>query len=287
MEHLWYTNVVFWPKWSGKTYYFVREAYEAHKRGEIVISNCWLNFPHVRFKKTKDLVPIMREIAEYNYFEVTPMIAPRNYLKAHGMKRKVGDPKRFFILWDEIGIHLNHRNWAKNFKEDFLHDMIMEPRKYWLTIVGICQNYKTVDVEFLKLANNWFWVRKWWFWIFESVFITEYYVTDWELRLDNLEVISRKRKWHHFQKKKDLSEFFWWLYYTREIQGLGAKEGIETPNIFREGDIYKVPSPIFSPTDTVPEMSNANMGEPKAGESPTKNILNSEIWTSDLTYSEP
>jgi hypothetical protein len=260
MEHFWYTNVVFWPRGSGKTYYFVREAYKAHIRGEIVISNVWLNFPHIRFRKTKDLIPIMKEIAEYNFYEVTPIIAPTSYLKAHGMKRKKWEAKRFFILWDEIWIHLNHRNWAKNFKEEFLHDMIMEPRKYWLTIVGICQNYKTVDVEFLKLANNWFGVRKWGIWWFESVFITEFYVTDWELRLDNLEVISKKRNWHYFQKKKDLSDFFWWLYYTREIQGVGS-EGIEgIPNLFKKWDIFDLSIPLSPLKDKVPEMSEANMG---------------------------
>lgn len=245
MEHVWYSNVVFWPKGSWKTYYFVRLAYEAYKRGQIIISNVWLDFPHVRFTNTKSLVPILEEIAEYNFYETTPMIAPKHYLKSYWLKKKYWKPKEFFILFDEIGIHLNHRNWSRNFKDDFLHDMIMEPRKYWLTLIWICQEVDTVDIEFLKMCNHWFGVRKWGRSFWESVFIRWYYVRWGKLDLEHLEEFYNHRNWHYFSKKYDLSNFSWWLYYTREIQWKWAKFARSIPSIFKKWDIYTPPKDSY------------------------------------------
>lgn len=244
MEHVWYTNVVFGERWSWKTYYFVRLAYEAYKRWQIVISNIWLSFPHIRFTNTKSLVPILEEIAEYNFYETTPMIAPKNYLKAYWLKKKHWKPKEFFILFDEIGIHLNHRNWSRNFKDDFLHDLIMEPRKYWLTLIWICQEVDTVDIEFLKMCNHWFGVRKWGRSFWESVFIRWYYVRWWKLDLEHIveNEFYTHRNWHYFEKKYDLSNLSWWLYYTREIQWKGTKFARKTPNLFKKWDIYTPPA---------------------------------------------
>lgn len=235
---LWYTNIFYWEKGMWKTYYLVREALEAHNRWEIIISNVWVDFPHIRFHRTAWLIPILREIAEYNYYETMPMLAPRNFLKAYWIKRKKGTPLKFFILFDEIGIHLNHRNWSKNFKDELLHDMIMEPRKYWITLVWICQVTSTVDIEFLKMVTHWNEVKKWWWWIFERVKITHLYVPDWKISERTYER-GHTNKWHYIQKKKDLSEFFWWLYYTREIQWYWANTK-NTPSLF-------IPWSIFSP----------------------------------------
>jgi len=236
--NLWYTNIFYGEKWSWKTYYIVREAKLAQERGEIIISNVWVDFPHIRFHKTKDLIPILKEIAEYNYYETMPMLAPKNFLKAYWIKKKKGTPLTFFILFDEIGIHLNHRNWSKNFKDDFLHDMIMEPRKYWITLVGICQEVDTVDIEFLKMCQHWNEVKRGGWWFFERVKITHLYVRWGKIGERTFEK-WHTNKWHYFQKKKDLSDFFGWLYYTREIQWSWAMLQ-NTPNLF-------VPWSIFSP----------------------------------------
>jgi len=243
--NFWYTNLVFWERWSGKTYYFVREARRLQKEWEIIISNVWMDFPHIRFRNSWELVEILREIAEYAYYEATPMIAPRNYLKAYKIKRKKGTPLRFFILFDEIGIHLNHRNWSRSFKEDFLRDMLMEPRKYWMTIVWICQEWETVDKEFRIMCNDWFSVKKAWFWLLDRTQIKHYYVRGGEMLRDNVYDKGKiPTKWNYFQRKKDLSEFSGWLYYTREIQGAGAKMDKNTPSLFHSGTIFSLKNPV-------------------------------------------
>lgn len=283
-EFLWYVNVVYGEKWTWKTYYFVKCAYEAYLNWYTIISNVWLDFPHVRFTNTKSLIPIMREIALYSHFEKWPMDAPRNFLKAYGMKKKEGIPQKFYILFDEIWIHLNHRNWSKNFRDELLIDMIMEPRKYNMTMVGICQDTTTVDIEFLKMATRWFSVRKWWKSIFESVFIKWYKVRWWIMDDYSYENnFYSKRYFHWLQKKYDLSEFRWWLYYTGEVSGAWTKFYANIPNSYVEWCIYSAPDSHLSLLYS-DSMSEANKGErDSAGESPaiwfiTRNL--SEIWSS-------
>jgi len=266
-KHAWYTNVVIWERGSGKTYYFVRMAREAYEKWYTIVSNVWLAFPHIRYRTTKELVPILEEIAEYNYFEVTPMEAPPNYLKAYNIVKKEWTAKKFFILIDELGIHFNHRNWSKNFSSDFLKDMIFEPRKYWMTIVGIAQEEDTVDVEFLRMCNHWFTVKKYrsfWFDFTETVEINWYYVRGWTLRnADMVRPFYREKFRHYYEKKYDLSKYSWWLYYTREMQWVGVKFQVYTPNLFQKWDIY---SP-FSLTNTVPETPSADSAKPAGSKS--------------------
>jgi len=290
-EFLWYVNVVYGEKGTWKTYYFVKCAYEAYLDWYTIISNVWLDFPHVRFTNTKSLIPIMQEIALYTHYEKWPMDAPRNFLKAYKMKKKDGIPKKYYILFDEIGIHLNHRNWSKNFKDELLIDMIMEPRKYNMTMVGICQDVSTVDIEFLKMATRFFSVRKWWRWIFESVFINWYKVKGGimdEYSFQNN--FYSKRYFHWLQKKYDLSEFRWWLYYTGEVSGAWTKFYANIPNSYFEGCIYSGPDSPLLLKDTAPVMSIANMGESdSSGVSPTNNFITrnlSDIWSSEIS-SEP
>jgi len=160
--NLWYSNIYFGRKWSWKTQQAVIDAYEAHKNGSIVISNIWLSFPHVRFHDSPTLVPILREMADYCNDHVMAVEAPTLMLKEYWMKRKYWTLKKFFLLFDEIGNHLNNRNWQKNFKDPILRDMLTEPRKYKLTIVWICQSYDDVDVAFLRACEDWFLFSKTW-----------------------------------------------------------------------------------------------------------------------------
>lgn len=290
-----YINVVYGEKWSWKTYYFVKCAFEAYLKGYTIISNVWVDFPHVRFTNTKSLVPILREIALYSHFEKWPIEAPKNFLKAYWMERKTWEVEKFYILFDEIGIHLNHRNWSKNFRDELLVDMIMEPRKYNLTMVGICQDISTVDIEFLKMATRWFSVRKWGRSFWESVFIHGYPVRWWvQDEISYASEFYSKRYFHYFQKKYDLSEFRWWLYYTGEVSGAGTRFYANIPNRYTEGCIYKPPPGLQTTiplllTDTVSEDEPlaANMGEREsAGASPTNIIPNSDNYAWSILNEE-
>jgi len=81
-------SLIFWQFGAWKTYYIVREARKAYERGDIVISNTWLSFPHIRFYVPSDLPPILGEINTYHHQETTPVVAPYSYLDAHGIPAK-------------------------------------------------------------------------------------------------------------------------------------------------------------------------------------------------------
>lgn len=234
-----YTNLYFWPRWSGKTQQAVIDAYEAHQRGEIIISNIWLNFPHMRFTNIRELVPILREIAAYNHHVVTPAEAPIQMLHQYGMERKrVVKLNKFFILIDEIGKHLNSRNWQKNFKDEMLVDMLTEPRKYNMTIIGIAQAWSRVDVQFRQMTEDWFLFRKTGGWIFERMYCSQLWIHNWEFSMDNPIVIRRTTRWVFFMK---IMEFFRTLYYTKEIIWAGQFWG-NVPSLFRPWSIFPLTS---------------------------------------------
>jgi len=82
--------------------------------------------------------------------------APIKMLKEYGMKRKKLDIHHFFLLFDEIGNHLNSRSWNTNFKDPLMRDLLTEPRKYKMTIIGVCQSYDDVDIAFRRSCEDWF-----------------------------------------------------------------------------------------------------------------------------------
>ena len=249
--NLWYSNLFFWRKWGWKTQQWVIEAKKAFDRWEIVISNIWLSFPHVRFQATKDLVPILREIANYCNMEKMPILAPDFMLKDYWMKRKKWKIQEYFLLFDEIGNHLNSRNWQKNFNEPILVDMLTEPRKYWLTIVGITQSWARVDVSFRQSCEDWFIFSKWGWFIFEQFKYTHMWVHDWEFDFDKPIILDKGRTWIYWSKS--LIKYRT-LYWTGEIVWAGTRQGI-IPHSFVPGSVYS-PSLIIDSE----AMSEANMG---------------------------
>lgn len=256
--NLWYSNLFFWRKGGGKTQQGVIEAKKAFDRGEIVISNIWLSFPHVRFQATKDLVPILREIANYCNMEKMPILAPDFMLRDYGMKRKKWKIQNYFLLFDEIGNHLNSRNWQKNFSEPILVDMLTEPRKYGLTIVWITQAWARVDVSFRQACEDWFIFSKGGWFIFEQFKYTHMWVHDGEFDFDKPIILDKWRTWIYWSKS-----LIWYrtLYWTGEIVWAGTRQG-EIPHSFVPGSVY---SPSLIINDEV--MSEANMGG--EGESPS------------------
>ena len=214
-----YSNLYFWRKGGGKTQQAVIDAYEAWKNGKIIISNVWLSFPHIRFMKWWDLPPILREISEYCNLEKMPIQAPLQLLKEYWLKRKEGKVQEFFLLFDEIWNHLNTRNWARNFKDDFLRDMLTEPRKYWLTIIGVTQSWKRVDSEFREACEDWFLFSKTGKWIFERRRCTHLWVHNGEFDFDKPVILKTTQKFTYFD---DVLKQYQKMYYTGEISGDGA-----------------------------------------------------------------
>ena len=229
-----FCNIYFGRKWSWKTTQAVIDAYEAHKDWQIIISNTWLNFPHIRFTDTKNLVPILKEIAQYCNMHKIPIEAPTVMLKDYGIDRKKWKVNKYFLLFDEIGKHLNRRNWQANFKEEFMRDMLTEPRKYNLTIVGITQSWKRVDNEFLEACEDWFLFSKTgWKW-FERVYTTHLWVHNGEFNFEKPIIIWKNKRWVYWDKNLT---FYRTLFYSGEIIGDGLFQGF-IPHMFKVGDIY-------------------------------------------------
>lgn len=255
-----YTNIYFWRRWGWKTQQAVIDACEAHKRGATVITNIWLNFPHIRFKKTKDLVPILYEIADYCHNVVMPIMAPKEMLKDYEMKRDSWSIREFFILWDEIGKNLNNRNWQKNFADDeILLDMLTEPRKYWLTIIGVANNWKMIDSAFRTSTDDWFLFSKTGKWWFERMNCTHLWVHDWEFNYDKPIILDTKKTWVHWDK---MLLYFRTLYWTGEIVWGGMNKRT-LPYEFKPWDIFS--APVFSPTENVSVIEEVKPTKPRRG----------------------
>lgn len=255
-----YCNLYFGRKWWGKTQQAVIDAYEAYRNGKIVISNVWLSFPHIRFLKWKDLPPILKEIANYCNLEKLPIEAPIKMLNEYWLERKKWVVQEFFLLFDEIWNHLNTRNWNKNFKDELMRDMLTEPRKYWLTIVGITQAWKRVDVEFREACEDWFLFSKVGRWIFERRRCTHLWVHDWEFIFDKPNILWTTQKWTYFD---DVLKLYQKMYYTWEISWDWASENV--PHKFLPGRIYVAPSiqtlphaPVIEGDSPKPEGSKNN-----------------------------
>lgn len=253
-NNLWYCNLYFGRKWWGKTQQAVIDAYEAYRNGKIIISNIWLSFPHIRFVKWSDLPPILKEIANYCNNEKLPIQAPLQLLKEYGIERKKWEIQEFFLLFDEIGNHLNTRNWNKNFKSEFMRDMLTEPRKYWLTIVGITQSWLRVDREFREACEDWFLFSKVWRWVFERRRCTQFWIHNWEFDPEKPIIIRITEKWTYYDK---LLKTYQKMYYTGEISGDWSHSSV--PHRFLPGSIYALS------IQTLPTVSDIEGDSPKPG----------------------
>lgn len=267
-NNLWYCNFYIGRKWWGKTQQAVIDAYEQWKSWKIIISNIWLSFPHIRFMKWKDLPPILKEISDYCNLEKMPIQAPLQLLKEYWLQRKEWVVQEFFLLFDEIWNHLNTRNWQKNFKDDFLRDMLTEPRKYGLCIVWITQSWKRVDSEFREACEDWYLFSKLGKWIFERRRCTHLWVHNGEFDFDKPIILWTNEKWTYFD---DVLKQYQKMYYTGEISGDWAYAHV--PHRFNSGSIF---SPIKTVSDTSseakPEGSKNNDSVPVFISTPIKKL---------------
>lgn len=179
----------------------------------------WLAIPHVRWYVSKDLVPILHEIDRYHISHITPYDAPDSFLVSHDIKRSDETPRSFYILADEWAIFFDARNFSKNFSDESMTAMLVTPRHLNMQITVVCQDLDLLDKRFKDLCNEIIEFRSTWFWFArtaESV--------DKKQALDKnyhgeLAVLEKKTKFMYFQHKKDMSEYFGWLYYTKELLG--------------------------------------------------------------------
>lgn len=212
-------TLVFWFFGAWKTFYTVESAYKAYKRWDIVVSNMWLAFPHVRWYIADELPAIIEEIQNYHDDFATPMYAPKSYLWAHNIKPIKGKPRRFFFLIDEAGIFFNSRNFKKNFEKPEMIEFLVQPRKFDCTIAVICQSLKMIDVNFVRLAQEVVEFRPWLFGLFRfwEAYDTKFLNIEWDWWDRDIPVMRRKIFLHDFYTIKSRIKFIWWLYYTKEI----------------------------------------------------------------------
>lgn len=206
---------------AGKTFYTVEEAYNAYKKGYIVVSNMWLAFPHVRWYTADELPPIIKEVQNYHDNYATPRYAPKSYLWANEIKSEEGKTRKFFFLIDEAAIFFNARNFKQNFANSDMIEFFVQPRKFDCTIAVICQSLKMIDVNFVRLAQEVVEFRKWIGGLFRlwEGFDTKYLNLEdggWD---PNTPVTRRKFFLHPYFIWKAKAKFIGWLYYTKEILG--------------------------------------------------------------------
>lgn len=212
-------TLVFGFFWAGKTFYTVEQAYEAYKRGDVVVSNMWLAFPHVRWYTADQLPPIIKEIQDYHDNIATPRYAPKSYLWANWVIPQKGKTRRFFFLIDEAAIFFNARNFKQNFNTPEMIEFFVQPRKFDCSIAVICQSLKMIDVNFVRLAQEVVEFRKWIGGLFRlwEGYDTKYLNIEdgwWD---PNTPVTRRKFYLHHFFILKAKIQFIGGLYYTKEI----------------------------------------------------------------------
>lgn len=214
------TSIIFWTYWTWKTYYAVRNAFEAWKNWSIIISNMWLAIPHIRWYLPSDLPPIMHELYDYHYNNITPFDAPDSFLFSRELTRKLEQPRSFYILIDEASVFFNSRNFQNNFKDKSLLVMLAEPRHFNMQVTAIAQELDLIDKTFRDLAQEIIEFTTTWFWLCRKAISYDknrMFDAMWGIRPDSDAIIDTKTYFHYLNKKKDQNKYFWGLYYTKEV----------------------------------------------------------------------
>lgn len=211
-------SLIFWVFWRWKSYYTIKMALDAYLNWKIVISNTWLAFPHVRYYVPSDLPKILEEIHHIHQYEVVPSEAPLSYLLDHDIEYKKSKPIEYFVINDEAWIFFNNRNFKQNFDNPKMLEMLFQPRKYGLQICAICQDLNTIDVNFIRVAQE---IVE--FTIFLWFFRRAYSYDKKYINLDNqiwnpdTPIIAKKTWLHARELSIDNNKYFGWLYFTKEI----------------------------------------------------------------------
>jgi len=203
--------------WTWKTYFAVRSAYDAFLDWAIIISNMWLAIPHIRWYESKDLVPILHEIDKYHLTHITPFDSPDSFLISHDLTRSKIVPRKFYILCDEGAIFFDSRNFSKNFSDASMTAMMVTPRHLNMQITVVVQDadlldkrFKDLSTEILEFSTTWLWFARTARSLKKRQFLDKNYHGE-------IEVLDKKTHWMYFKYKKDTSEFFGGLYYTKEL----------------------------------------------------------------------
>jgi len=164
--------------------------------------------------------------------------------------------------------------------------MLTEPRKYWLTIIGVANNWKMIDSAFRTSTDDWFLFSKTWKWWFERMKCTHLWVHDGEFNYDNPIVLDTKQTWIRWDKAILL---FRTLYWTWEIVWWWGKDDL--PHRFIPGMIYddnpmiSDPAPVarsilplIKPVPVIEEVAQLKLPKPRKrkAKGPKDNALDSE-----------
>lgn len=238
-------SIIFWTFGTWKTYYAVRNAYQAYLDGAIVISNMWLAFPHIRWYLLEDLPRILHEIYDYHEEVIVPFEAPDSFLLAHDIKRDRDNPPRsFYVLADEGGVFFNARNFQSNFKEKSLLVMLAEPRYFNMQITAITQKLDLIDKTFRDLSQEIIEFTPFLFGIFRRALSYDLkYLVDEGWWDHDIETVETKTYFHWYHRRKDTSNFFGGLYFTKEVLGdlaLRRKDDITSLREFFEREDTEV-----------------------------------------------
>lgn len=216
-------SIIFWTYWTWKTYYAVRNAYQAYLEGAIVISNMFLAFPHIRFFENEDLVPILKELDIYHKEVITPYDAPDSFLIAHQISKSIDEPRNFYILIDEWLVFFDSREFATNLKDKQIKNLFATPRHYNLQITVIVQRIWRLDKALRDLAQEMIEFTPFLFgWFRRATSYDTERMIDWDTLLQDIPILETKTFYHAFHRWKDNSKFFGWLYFTKEVLGPNA-----------------------------------------------------------------
>lgn len=303
----WNLSAVFGQFWAWKTYMMVQQAFSAYKKWAIVISNCWLSFPHIRIYTPDDLLPILTDISTIHERYITPALAPSSFLVAHGISRlpirNPVDPRekklhyifakkkkwlQYFVLIDEAGLFFNSRNFQKNFQNPKILEMFVQPRKYGLQITMVAQSLGMMDKIIRNLAQEVIEVVPFIFGLGRRMYSYDKKYIDvmdsvwWN---PDIPVVDRQTRWFVWLRHLDEKLFNGWLYYTREILGYSA---IRHPSAITNIPDYikKYPCPFLSIDSEA--IKDAMRPKPEGVDS-AKQITpeRHERWASDMGVGTP
>lgn len=250
-------HFIFWEFWSGKTFYAVRSLLRTRKNPKnVVIANQWTVANDIRFRTRLDLVNLWLDIYRFHYYVRQFREAPRfwhlSWILGTPLMRKeyqdyVMARDDFFseywydledldfnfvhILFDEVAITFNNRNFSKNFAWDIekIMPLLYQPRKIWIRLDCILQSPIDADTKFRRICNSW--VKHYTFLGFLRI-EKWYYVADPDnFNLENAEETAKYWNWHFMHtrslKKTGMN------YYTREVIDPSL------PDMYVSGDFFR------------------------------------------------
>lgn len=242
---------------SGKTFYAVRSLIRTRKNPKnIVIANQWTRANDIRFRTRTDLVNIWIDLYKFHYFvrqfrDAPPLwhaswilgtplmqkeyqeyiMARDDFFTEYGYNIQDFDFNFAHMLFDEVAITFNNRNFSKNFTGEIekIMPLLYQPRKIGIRLDCILQSPIDADTKFRRICNSW--VKHYTFLGFLRI-EKWYYIPDPDnFNLETAEQTARYWNWHfmHIRSAKRNGMD----YYTREVIDPSL------PDMYIPGDVFR------------------------------------------------